>query len=530
MCFASPCFGAGSADCTADDHYKIVSAGIVLVQCTEDVGGHTGTGQLIPADNPLPQATASVVSYRGARQWLLVTLTPSKPGSDLLLPGKKYRLVFTLSPSQSAPPVPTTVNLSVDSAITVNVVRSAGVQTQYEFASHVSYSQGPNGACTLLTENFDRSTRKHDATCKLTAPLAATITAETLQRDVHDPDDIGSLFITLSNELATQELPFAVPGLLDVFGSAVKIDTKAQLAQGKAPASKDVANYYFNFNHSAATGSKPAWTLNGKVAPPLGGLHAGFQFIPLASADVGQNTISGIKYADTIDFGGSFSRIFRFDTFLRGLLVTPGVTYETDKELDRHNLMGTPDLKYYFAHLYRTQRQRTLEQYARDVATAQCTAIPPIPNCTPIPWSIQNAKPALWGYSLDFHTGAEVGGSLIDTVVKASVGNATQALPTYNIARFVPIVHSLLELQRFSIDGTFTPRYLAATENTVFEAKDHSLRLATVQGWRAYGVLAAAYNLDPSGRFALTISYKDGFSPPRFQRINTVQTGLTFKY
>jgi hypothetical protein len=336
--------------------------------------------------------------------------------------------------------------------------------------------------------------------------------------------------VTLRNDKDAQALPYAVPGLIDTFGNIVKIDMKGQIAPGKAPASKDAADYYINFNHAAAVGSKPAWTLNSKVAPPLGTLHRGFQFTPLVSTDIGQNQVAGIKYADTIDFGASIRRIFQFNGILHGLLVTPGVTYETNKEFDRHNLMAIPDLKYYFAHLYNTQRRRTMQKYARELAIAECTAQPPIPNCTPIPWSIENSKPALWGYAIDVHTGAEIGGALKDAVVKASVGNATQLLPSYQIARFVPALHALLEVQRFSIDEVATARYLAATENTVIEGKDHTLHLQAIQGWRAYNVLTGAYNLDPAGRFAVSISYKNGFSPPQFQRINVVQTGITFKY
>ena len=526
---ASRCIAQHQADCTAAD-YKIVTTTLLAVQCNEEVPGRSGTGQLLASDNPTPVATAKIRSYYEAAQWLIVNLTPIGPGRNVLISGRKYRLIITLSLSHTTPPVPTTLDVAVDSTIQVSPVNAVGVHTKFEFASHVGFRSGPDGRCILQTENFDRRLRSLKARCRLPAPIPANATDDTLPRRAPSPEDIGSLFVTLGNDKDAQALPYAVPGLLDVFGNAVKIDMKGQIASSKAPASKDAADYYVNFNHAAAVGSKPAWTLNTKIAPPLGGLHRGFQFSPLASTDIGQNQITGIKYADTIDFGASMSRILELKGILHGLLVRPGVTYETDKEFDRHNLMATPDLKYYFPHLYNTQRRRTMEKYARELAIAQCTAQPPIPNCTPLPWSVENSKPALWGYALDVHTGTELGGALKDTVVKASVGGATQLLPSYQIARFVPAVHALLEIQRFSIDEVATARYLAAAENTVTETKDHSLNLRTVQGWLAYNVVTGAYNLDPVGRFALSLCYKNGFSPPQFQRINVVQTGITFKY
>src|SRR5579864_775096 len=328
----SPLLSAGDTpDCTPAD-YKIVTTSLVAVQCKEEVPGTTGTGHLTLSDNPIPIGTATIIPYPHARQWLIVSLLSSNGATELLLPGKKYRLPFTLSPSHRTPPTPATIDISVDSTILVSPLDSVGTQTRFEFVSHLGYRQGPGDFCTLQTENFDRRLRSLSARCKLDTPIPPTITAESLPRLAPSPESIGSLFVTLNNDKNTQEIPYAVPGLLDVFGNLVKIDTKGQIAPGKAPASKDAADYYLNFNHSAATGSKPAWTLYGKVAPSLGGLHAGFQFKPLATADVGQNQITGIKYADTIDFGASVSRIFEFNGLLQGLLVSPGVTYETDKE------------------------------------------------------------------------------------------------------------------------------------------------------------------------------------------------------
>ena len=211
--------------------------------------------------------------------------------------------------------------------------------------------------------------------------------------------------------------------------------------------------------------------------------------------------------------------------------MSPGVAYESDKESDRHNLLAVPDLRFNFVGLYNPRQRRTLRKFSEELAYAQCKKIPPgVTDCPPIPWSPSNTKPELFGYALDFHAGIEAGSSLVDTVVKASSGKATMALPSYPIARIAPQVHGLFEIGRLNFDATATARYLTAVENTVLERRDHSLFLKRDHGWFGYGVLTSSWAFDPIGHFALTISYKNGFSPPKFARVNTVQSGITAKF
>jgi len=56
------------------------------------------------------------------------------------------------------------------------------------------------------------------------------------------------------------------------------------------------------------------------------------------------------------------------------------------------------------------------------------------------------------------------------------------------------------------------------------------LFLKRLHGWNAFGVISGSWNFDPAGHFAFTVAYKDGFSPPKFSRVNTVQSGITIKY
>jgi hypothetical protein len=238
---------------------------------------------------------------------------------------------------------------------------------------------------------------------------------------------------------------------------------------------------------------------------------------------VGNNKLKGQTYTDTIDFGGTIQKLFQPNHTLQELLVTLGPTYETDKEFDRHNLLATTDLRYNFAGLYRTQSIGTLQKLYAALQQAE-------KNKSEYKPQLDDLKPVLYGYALDFHTGLEAGGALVDTTVTASVGKATQSLPTYSIFRVVPQVHGLLEIWKFSLDETLVGRYLVETENTVVETASHSLFLKPMQGWKGISTLTAIYNWDPQGHFAINITFKDGFAPPTYQRVNAVQAGILVKY
>jgi hypothetical protein len=56
------------------------------------------------------------------------------------------------------------------------------------------------------------------------------------------------------------------------------------------------------------------------------------------------------------------------------------------------------------------------------------------------------------------------------------------------------------------------------------------LVLEQVRGWKTYAVVTATFKPDEAGHLAITVTYKDGFAPPRFQRVDTVQAGVTLIY
>jgi hypothetical protein len=350
-----------------------------------------------------------------------------------------------------------------------------------------------------------------------------------------DPDLIGVYDITL-NKLPSANLLLAPLPLKSVFGHAFKVDPKSRFAPQKAPATKDASQYYISFNYAAGVGTVPAWVLDGKISPQVG-LWRGFLVGPLTAANVGNNKLKSQTYTDTIDFGGTASKMFEPGNILRELVLTFGPMYETDKAFDRHNLLATGDLRYNLAKLYHTQAVGTLQKFYKALQEADglqkkadeekkngdSATEPYIPQ-------LDDVKPVLFGHALDFHTGLEVGCALVDTTVTASVGKATQTLPTYPILRVVPQIHGLLEVWRFSLDASLTGRYLVEAENTIVETTSHSLFLRRVHGWKGIGTITAVYNWDRQGHLGINITFKDGFAPPTYQRVNAVQAGLLLKY
>lgn len=515
--------------------YKIPTPMLIVVKCEEkDLSGFVGSGQLYDSSSglnaPLP-VDISVIPYPGAVKWLILELKPPSPSAPpfSLQLGKKYKIVLLLHrPGESVAPnaPPTAFDLEMSNTVVVSPATAVSSKDQYEFVSHFAYKSGPDGPCSLQVEDFSGKTetlKAHD--CRVPAPIPDPTTVRSgadLVRIANSPEDLGSFQLILdSGNKATQQLPVSVPKLTDIFDKPVKIDAKSQLLPEKAPASKDSSNYYVNLNYAAGRGSKPGWVLDGKIAPTIGSLFHGYQFSPTASADVGQNQVSNLKYTDTINFCASFAHMYQPNDVLQGLLFKPGMTYETDREFDRHNLLATPDVQFRFANLYNPRQRRNAIKYSDEVKIA---------DTKKIPWSRANSKPVLLGYLLNFDTGLELGGALKDTTVKASVGKATLPLPSYNIARIVMQAHGLFEIGRFSIDAVGTARYLTTIENTVLQRADNTLFLKRVHGWNAFGVIAGSWNFDAAGHFAFTVAYKDGFSPPKFSRVNTVQSGITIKY
>jgi len=487
--------------------------------------------------------TVTIRSLSAANnRWFLATLSG---GESILKPKQKYRLIFGYSVTDAAGHSTRFDSVSLDVDTTETVTIAAGnVSSQpklYEATSHVGFSLGGKQLalqqleivspspdlrtklkvddCHIALQDDTKRSAHVDGKCSTLGALVAPAAGTTDFTGV-DPSLIGRYQVNL-NDVPHSVLIPADLQLQDVFGGTPKIDAKSRFSPQKAPATKDASKYYIAFNYAAGVGTVPAWVLDGKISPQI--FRDGVSFGPLLTASVGNNKLKGQTYTDTIDFGGSLQKLFQPNHALQELLLTLGPTYETDKEFDRHNLLATADLRYNFAGLYRTQSIGTLQNFYAALQQSE-------KNKSEYKPQLDDMKPVLYGYALDFHTGLEAGGAVVDTTVTASVGKATQSLPAYSIFRVVPQVHGLLEIWRFSFDETMVGRYLVATENTVVETASHSLLLKQLQGWKGISTLTAIYNWDAQGHFAINITFKDGFTPPTYQRVNAVQAGILLKY
>lgn len=554
LAVCNPPVEAKSFPCAPKD-YKVLGDSALAIRCADEVRDSDtavldGTASLLlVGDTTITQlnATVTISTLTATHYWMLATL--SGPGGKLR-PKQNYRLLITYSVIEGALRSPSVgpVKLDVDTTETLTIA-SMNIQSQpraYKALSHVGfvgrdgrleYRNGtapPADECTISLRDDTNKNASVKGKCATLVPLTV-LPSGAYDFASMDPDLLGVYDITL-NQLPNATLVLAPLTLKSVFGNAFRVDQKSRFAPQKAPATKDASQYYISFNYAAGVGTVPAWVLDGKISPQVG-LWRGFLVGPLAAANVGNNKLKGQTYTDTIDFGGTASKIFEPGNILQELALTFGPTYETDKAFDRHNLLATGDVRYNFAKLYHTQAVGTLQKFYKalqDAESLQKRANEEKKNGNSateqyIP-QLDDVKPVLFGHALDFHTGLEAGGALVDTTVTASVGKATQTLPTYPILRVVQQIHGLLEVWRFSFDATMTGRYLVETENTVVETGSHSLFLKRMQGWKGIGTITSVYNWDPQGHFGINITFKDGFAPPTYQRVNAVQAGLLLKY
>lgn len=471
---------------------------------------------------------------QGDDHWILLTWAQTNEAS--LAPGKTYafRLPIEMPPTAPTTPVPPsdgpqpdihTTSISTKSSVTLYPKLLRSKPTRFEAISNVAFSLDGKTLAAMPPEEKAQSVPCKIPITTLT-PKQTYIDARCSQLESHsntdlselvkvDPGLVGIYVIDIANLPSPGLIPATLP-VLDIFGNTPKFDPKTRFVRQNACATKEACNLYLNVNYAAGVGALPAWILDGKFSPTLTSRKQ-FFLSPLLAADIGNNTIKGQTYTNTIDIGGTAQRVFLPGPVLQALVVTLGTTYETDRQFDRDNLLATGDSQFFFAHLYKTQQQKALEQYNDKAAK--------IPSL-----QLSDIRLPFMGYQLDFHAGTEVGGALTDTTVHASTGGATETLPQYPIFRLVPQAHFLLQLYKFSFDELFTGRYLVPSENTIVETPTHTLFLKTEQGWKGISVLTGSFALDPQGNFNINVTFKDGFAPPNYNRVNAVQAGLLIKY
>ena len=521
--------------CTVTD-YKVLNYNSIIVQCAEGntsgISGSNGTVYLGTDLTPASVLPVKLTANPYLSNWLLLVFTPnsftanSGPMERVLQGGKKYTisimLTRTVKDAQDSTPIEKgSTSTQIDTSGSLTLAAAFDGTTKYEVSSHLEFQGLGLGTrkeqpCTLVVQNFTGTHINRRAKCMQSQYEFPD------HPGLLDPDSVGLLILQpQGNDVATQGIPYEITELQDVLDTPLTLDPKSRLGQNQAPATKDASSYYINGSFAAGRGSKPGWVLDAKVAPPIGRLYGGWQFAPTVMANIGNNTVSGTTYTDSIDFGLTEARPFRLTGVLQEIYASGSLLYDTDREFDRENITGVADLRYNFKGLYSPRAVETLKKFSKEQTIAKTHGI-----------TLQQSDvtPPFLGYALDIHTGVEFGSAIVDTTVKATTGKATIDLPAYSIFRVVPQAHGLLELGRFSVDTVGTARYLVETENTVIQLPNNSLQLKTVHGWHGYGVLTSAWSFDPAGHFSLCATYKDGFAPTKFSRINAVQLGILMKY
>jgi len=411
----------------------------------------------------------------------------------------------TLSAPQSSEPL--------DFLVTSHIAfAGTGGSPAYSVKPRTNPAQWP--MCTIPSKTGMGNNYQLAAKC---SPLISAFTSTPTSADLQKLDLtlVGWQWIRLNSLPSAPIIPATMPNT-DVLGGKPTFDPKSRFARQASPTTKDASQIYANVMYTAGVGATPAWVLDGKYAVPVTMYHQ-FTLAPLFLANIGNGTVKGQTNSNTIDLGGTALRVFRPGPILQLLAFTPGATFETDRQFDRDNLLSTVDSQFFLKGLYNTQQQQSLRLYAKALETNKAA-------------QLSDITPPTVGYALDFHAGIEAGGALRDTTVHASKGSATEVLPQYSIFRLVPQVHGLLQLGKFSFDESLVGRYLATDENSIVETPTHSLFLHTVNGWKGISTLTGTYALDLQGNFNLSVTFKDGFAPPNYQRVNAVQAGILIKY
>jgi hypothetical protein len=536
------------------DNYEVLALNAVALHCTkEPTEPLSGTGELfvgagVTAGAKPITSTVQSKTLPHNRDWILLSWPSDTPGASLA-PGKTYTFrlpaltILAAGPSDSGQQTdPHLTKIDTTDTVTVIAKLLPSNSHRFEATSHVAFSadghtlaymlRNPNQPgerelkqCQLPIKSISSTPQTLKSTPALQvqcSQLESIQPSKTYDEEVSalsniDLTLVGRYDIELSAPPGAPAIPESLPAL-NIFNRHPAFDPKSRLARQTACATKQACNYYINVNYAAGVGAVPGWVLDGKITQPQISWHQ-FFLAPALSADVGNNSVSGQTYTNTIDLGATAQRTFLPGpkSLLQAMVLNVGPNYETDKQFDRDNLLLTGDLQFFFSHLYKTQEQKALQLYSQQIGKLASLQLSDIP----VPKT---------GYDIDFHAGIETGGSLTNTTVDASKGSATETLPQYSIFRLVPQAHLLLQLQRFSFDELFVGRYLVTTENTVVETASHSLYLKQVQGWKGISTFTTTFAIDPQGHFNISVAFKDGFAAPTYHRVNCVQGGITLKY
>ncbi len=519
------------------DAFRVVTTRLVYVNCdTTTLTQFDTSASLNVIDKgqstPVAGATGSVHLFRKGEAWLQINLTKAG-GPEILKTGQDYEIV--LAPDNQATVVKFAgtvqgpfellkIPISTKPAATIKpgLVQDLGVT--FEIYSPLALRAfGPNDP-KFAEVILSKLRIYHQA---MTQPKGPTVTEcqanETCPvaplGEHQSPADYGRAFVKLETDhLYQAKATLDVTGLNDAFNQPLKIQN--EVALGAIPKTKDDAAWYLKLDHQAGPGSKPGVAIEAKVAPTLGRpLAGGFFWQPAFNMDIGSGSVSNVKVNDTIVPSLGVTRLWRYEQRgLEALRYTPALSFETNREFNKRNLVFDQDFKFFLSGMTATRLERSWAKYNKFTAEQKKDI---------------KFRPDLadGGTGVQSFLGSELGHSIGSVTVKASKSSASVVVPAFSVARIRPKLSAFVEYKRLNLTLSAAPRYLFTKEYTTRESADgKSIQLVPVSGFRPYGEAGITIGLDSSGHIALNTTYKLGSQPPTFQYANTVQTGLLLKY
>lgn len=342
--------------------------------------------------------------------------------------------------------------------------------------------------------------------------------------DLTDPDAAGQIVLNPAPSTLGQKLE--VQGAIDIFNQTLTVKPAKAAPPPTAPKTKEAATWHFNVLHQMGEGMKPTWIVDVKIAPVLGGLPGRFYITPSLTVDTGNGKVGETKTNDIINPKFGVSRLVRIDGgILNGIKFSPSISYETNRDRDKRNLLFDGNTRIYFRGLENTKAQRSQDAFLRARLLD--------PKVLP-----QDVPQARFGYSVKLFFATELGTALTDNEVKSSDKSSSVTVPKYGIRRFRPQFSGTLEFWRLTTSLSMYPRFLFSAENVTRELDaiqaDGSVKktifLHTVSGWRPYGELSLSYSLDPAGHYSANTVYKFGSQAPNFDHTNIVQSGIVVRF
>jgi hypothetical protein len=483
----------------------------------------------------IPGFTGRVELWQPRESWLIIHLEQNgKPAR--LASGKTYEIkiapdgaaVVSRNNKPAAGPFePLAVNLSTKPVARVEAPVFAELGIQFELRSNIAYRPFDRHAprfsqLNVFGKKEDHSSETVAMGITLTpCPPDQTCPDPAFTQD-HGPDELGVAVLTLtSDRLRQPQARAVVEDLFNIFGDQLKIEGTVQL--GGVPKTKDDADWYWKFSHQAGPGGKPGFVSDIKIAPNLGAFwFGGYTFKPAVLIDIGQGTVSSVKTNNLVSGSLGITRLYV--THQRGLeaaRVTPGITFETDRQFDKRNLFYDQEIQFHFSDFEMPRKIR-----ARKI-------LPELKKKDPEKYknAIYSENLAAYGYGFQFFFGGEFGGSFIDRSVKASASSAQVNLPSNAVARLRPRARLFLEFHRLTLDVSAAGRYLLPAENVTRESRDgKNIHVEQVSGFKPYGEAGLSIGLDSSGHIALSSTFKLGWQPPTFVKVNTIQSGILIRY